>query len=254
MFFYNKDRIKYINTIISETSKYPYTTDIFIHTNCPITLDIFYPYSNGQIVVVYYNLENNELFTNNPLYFPWFIRDHMKNIKDYDVVIYLEDDILIPVNALKYWFKHKDLLLKNNYNLGFTRIEILDNKEYTTDLVYNNRNNKNNFLTKNIVIDDNIYIINDINPYCAMFIYDKEEYNNFINSPYFNPNNIQIYHIREKIAIGLHGIGMSYYKGTLIPLIDGKLDKDCRIYHLPNNYITNTSYSILHLFDDIVKI
>jgi hypothetical protein len=253
-FFYNENRINYVNILIEETSKYPYITDIFIHTNFPLFSDVFLPYNNGNIVIVYYNLENNELFKKNPLYFPWYIRDNMKNIKDYDVIMYLEDDMLIPVNAINYWFKHKDLLIKNNYNLGFLRIEILDNKEYTTDLAYNDRNNKNNFLTKIVEIDNNKYILNDINTYCAMFIYDKLTYNNFLDSPYFNPNNIKPYDIREKIAIGLHGIGMSHYKGTLIPLIDKEIDKDCRIYHLPNNYVNNMTYWILHSFDDLIRI
>ena len=30
-----------------------------------------------------------------------------------------------------------------------------------------------------------------------------------------------------------------WYKGTIIPLINNKLHEDCKIYHLPNNYVTD---------------
>ena len=74
-----------------------------------------------------------------------------------------------------------------------------------------------------------------------MWIYNKNEFYKFVNSKYYNISNIPScnYGLREKSAIGLHGITNFWYKGTLIPLINNKLNENCKIYHLPNNYVKN---------------
>ena len=83
------------------------------------------------------------------------------------------------------------------------------------------------------------YCVNNKNPYCAFWIYNKNEFGKFVNSKYYNINNILQYDIREKSAIGLHGTQTQWYKNTLIPIINNKLIEDCRIYHMPNNYVLN---------------
>ena len=74
---------------------------------------------------------------------------------------------------------------------------------------------------------------------CAFWIYNKTEFNNFVDSKYYNINNISGYGIREQSAIGLHGINTVYYKNTLIPIVNNKLIEECKIYHMPNNYVRN---------------
>ena len=32
---------------------------------------------------------------------------------------------------------------------------------------------------------------------------------------------------------------MGWYKATVIPIENGKLANECKIYHLPNNYVNN---------------
>jgi len=79
--------------------------------------------------------------------------------------------------------------------------------------------------------------LNNKNPYCAFWIYNKSEFNKFVESPYYNIENIDGYDERAASAVGLHGVSTPWYKGTVLPLKDNKLIGDCRIYHMPNNYV-----------------
>ena len=162
--------------------------------------------------------------------------------------MYIEDDILVPYKAIKYWLEYNEKLIEMNYNLGFVRIEVENNIEYITDLDWEK-------LDTIIDLNEKKYCVNNKNPYCAFWIYNKNEFNNFVNSKYYNINNIPGYGIREKSAIGLHGLGTHWYKNTLIPIINNKLIEDCKIYHMPNNYVLdkNTRFATIK-FNEAVKI
>lgn len=227
-YFYLEKRIVLINNIINETNKYECEADIFIHTNNPdLNVTTFDKYTNGKITLLYHN------FTNiNPELLSWTCRDLMKRqIDEYDLFMYIEDDMLVPYKAIKYWLKYSEKLIDLKYNLGFVRIETKDNVEYITDL-YGEK------LDTCIRLDQK-YCVNNKNPYCAFWIYNKKEFNKFINSPYYHIQNIRGYDIRAASAIGLHGNHTPWYKGTLIPMVNDKLIDDCKIYHMPNNYVVN---------------
>lgn len=243
-FFYLEDRILYINKIIDETNKYEYITDIFIHTNNKdLQESAFTTYTNGCIQIIYHDLSNI-----NPFYLTWKCRNLLQQQKnDYDIFIYIEDDILVPYKAIKYWLEYNEKLIEMNYNLGFVRIEVENNIEYITDL-------KGEKIDTIINLDNTRYCVNNKNPYCAFWIYNKNEFNLFVNSKYYNINNIQNYGIRETSAIGLHGVGTDWYKNTLIPIINNKLNEDCKIYHLPNNYvIDNTNLFATIKFNEAIN-
>ena len=254
MTFYNsislRYRFNYINRIIKEICNYPYETDLYIHTNEVFSRKFLIENTNGKIEIIHHDFSNKE---HDPYYLAWSCRSLLKEQKnDYDIFIYIEDDILIPCESLKYWLEHKDELIKNNYNLGFVRIETdAYNNEYLGDL-HNTLK-----LENSLVMSGKKYIINDVNPYCGSWIYDKKEFNVFLNSLYYHGNgNIPyIYGIREGSAIGMNGFGMNIYKNTLIPLdIENKeLHPGCKIYHLENDlmYINETSRSSTILFKDV---
>jgi hypothetical protein len=226
-FYFIESRIQYINRIIEETNSYIHQTDIFIHTNKDLSIDTFTKYTNGMLKII-----NHDLTNINPFKLTWKCRELLWQQKDdYDIFMYIEDDILVPNNAIKYWLEYNETLIDKNFNLGFVRIEINNNEEYITDLP---RQKFDTF----IKINNNEYCINNKNPYCAFWIYNKKEFNRFINSKFYDINNIRGYGIREQSAIGLHGLHTHWYNGTLIPLIDKKIHESCRIYHMPNNYVT----------------
>ena len=228
-FYYLENRIQYINRIIKETNNYKYKTDIFIHTNNnELSSENFIKYNNGLINIIFHDLSNIH-----PYYLTWKCRDLLyKQRYDYDIFMYIEDDILVPNNAIEYWEKYNEKLIELNYNVGFLRIEVDNNgEEYITDL------HGERFDTI-INLDNNTYCVNNKNPYCAFWIYDKKEFNRFVESIYYDINNIRGPCIREKSAYGL--IGSNWYKNTIIPMIDNKLIEDCKIYHMPNNYVSDT--------------
>lgn len=244
-FYFLIDRIMYINNIIDETNKYEYMTDIFIHTNnIDLHKGMFNNYTNGYIKIIYHDLLNTH-----PFYLTWKCRDLLQQQRDeYDIFMYIEDDILVPYKAIKYWLKYNQILLESNYNLGFVRIEVDNSIEYITDLY-------GEIFDTFIDVNEQKYCVNNKNPYCAFWIYNKNEFNNFLNSKYYNINNISGYNTREQSAIGLHGINTNYYKNTLIPIINNKLHEDCKIYHMPNNYVLNkNTYYATIKFNEAVKL
>ena len=244
-FYFIIDRIIYINNIIDATNKYEYTTDIFIHTNnIDLQERMLNNYTNGYIKIIYHDLSNI-----NPFYLTWKCRELLQQQRnEYDIFMYIEDDILVPYKAIKYWLEYNQILLEMNYNLGFLRIEVEDGIEYITDLF------GEKFDTF-INLNETKYCVNNKSPYCSFWIYNKNEFNNFVNSKYYNINNILGYGIREQSAIGLHGIYTHYYKNTLIPIVNNKLIEECKIYHMPNNYVLNKNSSFATIkFNEAVKI
>ena len=243
-FYFLIDRIVYINNIIDETNKYEYTTDIFIHTdNIDLQEGVFNNYTNGCIKIIYHDLS-----TIHPFYLTWKCRELLQQQRnEYDVFMYIEDDILVPYKAIQYWLEYNQILLEMNYNLGFVRIEVEDGIEYITDLY-------GEIFDTFIDLNEKKYCVNNKNPYCAFWIYNKNEFNNFVDSKYYDINNITGYGIREKSAIGLHGSNTNWYKNTLIPIVNNKLIEDCKIYHMPNNYVLdkNTLFATIK-FDEAVK-
>jgi len=226
-FFYIQERMYCINNIIDETNTYEIPTDLFIHTNnTNLSKNSFNEYNNGSINIIYHDLSNC-----NPYFLCWMHRDLIKSqIDDYDIFIYIEDDMLVPYKAIKYWLLYNEELIEMNYNLGFVRIECENDVEYIVDL-------PGVQLDTSITLHDKKYCVNNKNPYCAFWIYNKSEFSRFINSNFYNVSNIPVYDERAACAIGLHGISNYWYNGTVIPIIDNKLTDECKIYHMTNNYV-----------------
>lgn len=244
-FYFLSHRLPYINNIIQETNKYEYTTDIYIHTNSiDLHMGMLPTYTNGSITIVYHSLSGT-----NPFYLTWRCREYLKRQRDdYDIFMYIEDDILVPYTAVKYWSEYNEKLIALNYNLGFVRIEVENDTEYITDLF------GEKFDTF-INIDNEQYCVNNKNPYCAFWIYNKNEFNKFVESKYYDINNITGYGIREQSAVGLHGLETDWYKNTLIPMVGNTLTPRCKIYHMPNNYVTDPNTTLATIkFNDAVKV
>lgn len=242
-FYFLEERVTYINRIIKETDSYDHTTDIFVHTNnIHVNRETFDDYSNGSLTVVHHDLS-----TCHPFMLTWKYRELMKHQRDeYDIFMYIEDDILVPRSAIKYWLDYKNKL--NDYNVGFVRIEYGDDgNEYITDL-------PGKQLDTFVKIQDEVYCVNNINPYCAFWIYDKNDFDTFIKTNFYDKPNLPMYGLREQSAIGMIPQCVGRYKDTVIPVVRGKLIDECKVYHLPNNYVVNNSTSFATIkFDDALK-
>ena len=107
-FFYIEERIQYLKLIIQECQKYFHNTDIFIHSNQQFDLNLDHYYTNGKIKIIVHDLTHIH-----PYKLTWCCRELMKNqVNEYDVFIYGEDDILIYVETLYYWFQNYNSLKK----------------------------------------------------------------------------------------------------------------------------------------------
>lgn len=173
-----------------------------------------------------------------PSFSPIMGKQKICPVDDYDVQIYLEDDIHFKQENLDYWLKYKRVTLSNDYNLGFLRIEKdTDGKELMTDVNWP--------IEEVIQVEGQNFLINDLNPYCGFWIYDKKELRNFIKSKEWK-FKFDGYGIRAKAAVGWHGKNMKRYKETIIPVIKegGKLitPSGAAVHHMPNNYIGKGKY------------
>lgn len=209
---------------------------IFIHTNTNID-DVFKWPKQCFYQTIIHTTRTNE----NPFYLTWKCRTIMKNMKDiFDYICYTEDDILMPEKTFIYWLKYKDICIEHQFNLGFFRIEVdKDQTEFIVDLTKD--------LHKTIKLNDTSFVLNDNNPYVAMWIYDKVEFGKWIDSSLYDIKNIRGYGIQEMSAIGLHGLQTNWFKGTILPIVD--LPK-CKLYHLENKYISHKVFSSIQ-FNEI---
>lgn len=229
-FFYIENRRHYVEKILKETETYPFPVDIFIHTNVNIS---GFSYS-GKLEVVIHDLTNIH-----PYFLTWKCRELLyKQREDYDVFMYLEDDILVPKQAIEYWL-HYSSKLECKYNLGFLRIETSNGLEYITDF------ERGSSLKKTTMICEKNFVVNDVNPYCAFWIYSKKDFALFLTTPAWMYWTMKGIGIREASAFGM----IKMFQ-TVIPLVDDSLDPCCKIYHMPNNYIGSGRFACI-LFNDV---
>lgn len=219
-----RERFIYLKKIVKNYLTINKNIHIFIHTN-KISKD----YKLKDVKYVVHNLKNK-----NPFYLSWKCRLLIeKQRKKYDYFIYSEDDILFTRKNFQYWLKYKNSCIKNNFNLGFVRTEEKNKRIFLTDLF--------NKLKYKLKVSKQMFVVNTVNSYCALWIYDKKELNKFINTKFWKfkwkgKNIFAFYGIREMSAIGWHGKNMSRYKSTIIPLIKNKLHSGAFIKHLSNNH------------------
>ena len=262
-FKFRKERIEYLKLITSEFNKYPFNVDVFIHSDKKFDIDYLNEeYNNGTIVLKKHNLRKYFLYKGWKYRLTFTARKLIaKQKENYDIFIYLEDDILIPLNAIKYWLSNKDLCIENNLNLGFLRIEVKNKVEYLSDITQK--------INKTIDLDDKKFVINNRTPYTAFWIYDKSEFNKWVKSDFYDlkiihgykrknsrllkflklswSKNLQyliydwqhkrIDSVMEANAYGLAHPDLNWYENTIIKLENNKIDKNCRVYHLANTYV-----------------
>ena len=228
------DKIFYLKKIIKSYISISSKISIFIHSNI-ITKETKKLSKIKNVKFIKHNLINQ-----NPRYFPWKCRDLMEKQRNkFDVFIYSEDDILFTKKNFSYWLKHKDICLSSNFNPGFLRYEISKEKKiYSTDVFKP--------LKEFTILNNKKYIINDLNPFYAFWIMDKFEFNNFIKTKIWKfkwkgKNHMAFYDPEVMSGIAWHGLNMSRYKATILPMSGNKIDKSCLIHHMPNNYVNAIS-------------
>lgn len=221
-------RYDYLKENIINLQQLSKTVDIFVHTH-----NSFLDDKKINVKVVKHNLDKNSLDRG---FLTWETRNYMKKfVHLYKYFIYIEHDIKFTKKNLDYWKHYKKFLKNKNFNLGFLIFEKNNEKKEKYSIHLANK------FDKILQLKDQEFIINDVENYCCFWIYEKEVFKKFINSKWWNLNLVLTnyrhkYGNTEKAALGLHALNTKYFKSTLIPLIDNKIDQRCFIEHMTNNY------------------
>ncbi|MBZ9729735.1 hypothetical protein LB467_08535 [Salegentibacter sp. JZCK2] len=242
--------MQYLKKVIEALLEIDSRIDIYIYTNKKILLYKNIPNINLKIFTYRKSLISRfskKSFLDkigikwfiHPFYLAWENRNYIERmVDDYDIQIYLEDDIEFKKENFEYWLKFNKKALSNNYKLGFFRHEIdKKNRRLLTDVTRP--------LTEIIELEGQKFLLNRHNPYCGFWIMDKKELKAFIKSPEWKLE-FDAYGIREKAAIGWHGKNMNRYKGTIVPLLEDTegyiTPHEATVHHLPNNYVGRGSF------------
>ena len=237
-FHYNTNNIQFLYMVIDNILEtYEYDTNIIIDTNTEETLVITNKYPNIQIYV--HSLEH-------PFHLTYVHRKHiLKNIDNYDIILYSEDDILIPFNTIKN-FMEKINYMWPKYIPGFKRCEfsIKNNKYASPDVA-----GKQTIKTSEIIRINGERYFTPKYPnfaYQGFWLLPTKLLKENINIDSFLTMNI----FREHAASYTLGPPPYHcyddnYKGNMflnkIPLIQlndkNQIDEICLVYHTPNKYV-----------------
>ena len=226
--FRNLTRFDYLKENILNLKKLSLPTDIFIHTHNNFLND-----KELDANIINHQINNDDLEKG---YLTWITRPEMKKQKgNYDYYMYLEHDIKFTERNLQYYLRYQKSLSENKFNLGFLIYEKNneDNENYSIHI--------SEKLDKFLNLNSQNFIINDLENYCCFWIYDQNQFNDFINSKWWNfkrkvHNFRHNYGITERSSIGFNALNINYFKATLLPEINSKPDPNCFIEHITNNY------------------
>ena len=247
-------RAEYLRRVLGNLSVIPHDLNVFIYTN--VDLPFVKEFEKLKIRVIkarFRNFRGSRRFLSfvktfshrsyvriaqriDPFYLTWVNRKYvLETVDQYDVQVYLEDDLGFTNATLDYWQKYSPVCIRNGYNLGFllTEEDGESNRRFCAGLWESPE--------RMIEIEGKKFLLNDVNPYCAFWIYNKDELKEFTKSREWE-FRFRGYGVRERSAVGWHGLGMKRYRGTVIPLLqngDGGLsvDPNSAVPHYPNNYV-----------------
>ena len=236
-------RFDFLKENIENLKNLTVKNDIFIHTHNDYLDD---KNLNAKII----NHKINEIDLEKG-HLTWLSRPIMQSQRnDYDHFMYLEHDIKFTERNLQYYLKHQQNLSKNQFHLGYLIYE----KNHNDNLNYSVHITKQ--FDKFLNIENQKYFVNDYENYCCFWLYNKKIFNDFLNTNIWSfkkkLNNFRHnYGITERSALGLHSLNSSYFKATLIPEINFKLDPSCFIEHITNNYFDKFMDKNKKQFNDI---
>ena len=235
-FHYNIDNINFLYKVIDNIiATYDFKTHICVSTNDHRTIELLNKYKDVEVIV--HELEH-------PYHLTYMHRQYMfNNIDNYDIMIYSEDDILIPFKSILD-FLEKIKILWPTYIPSFKRCEYSKNKDkYALLDVHGNQ-----VLSKDDIIHiDGKRYITPAYPnmaYQGFWILPttllKENMSNFLNI------NLHREHAAS-YTLGpppFHNYEENYKGGFFlnkIPLLElnenDQIHEICIVYHTPNRYV-----------------
>jgi hypothetical protein len=204
--------------------EYPrqYETTVMIDTNCQEGRDrIVEKYPNDQVrVCCHENLTH-------PFHLTWMHRYHMQQYKDkYDVYMYVEDDLDIPLENLVNHLKNFQILWPQGVPVFF-RAEEKNGMLYSTDAERPER------IQHMDTIEGRQFVwgLTHPLPYHGCWVCPGEILRSIM------PDNFARVSISRETAASF--LIWEMKKMGYLQWEDGRIARKCIIYHLPNNYVNN---------------
>ncbi len=240
-FHFVEERLEFLNKISEFFLQLSRNTRVFIVTNTE-SLD-----NHKKIVsAVKADIEIYvPKFIGHPYLLTWAHLDVFRNFFQTEQHIthfmYLEDDILITPNNIKYWVEGRDNLRNIGLIPSFLRYELAAQETLmrSTDVKFHVELLK---IPRVNLHNKSYCYINLPNPYQGMYILDRELAKEHLFGPSSSPD-FGIWNIREKAAQGLtfanvpSGCTSRNFVGFDLDV--NQIDPNALIHHTPNNYANN---------------
>ena len=245
-FFFNSKKLKILKKTLKNLSKLNFKKNITVLTNRLNT-------NQKKVIkklIKIRNLDCNlqeirDLPEDNLL--PWYSLNLMrKKIKDKtnSHFMFIEDDILINIDNIKYWIYFRKILKKNNLIPGFIRYEKFRNKKFSVD---NPRKINLKKLPRLETRSKKNGFVNSKFPYHAMYLMDRQLMNNYLSSSAINLDFgftnkfIKSTYPMKELANVSHAylkVPKGYHNNFMIPYCNGKkIPSYCLIQHNEKKYI-----------------
>jgi hypothetical protein len=264
-FFYNEDRIRYLDKLLSnlEVIGQDHQVHVYLYINKYLVPNIRRGRVNVELIVTPYL--DWRILRKFYRYLPWTMRQHvdpfyltwkhrrvvLETLDRYDLQIYLEDDIDFTERSFQYWLDYKGICKRNGYIPGFIRVEFDErtNRRFCTDF-------EPSWVPDTLVEVDGLpFAISG--QYYGLWIYEKEELKRFAQSGKWHLEGGGD-NIRERAALGLHGVKHNMYKANIVPVEQAGenlyvICEECSVHHMPNNYIGHPRFCTLEFPPRIIS-
>jgi hypothetical protein len=242
-FHYVEGRTRYLAQVVENFASYELTRiEVVVDTNSEQTAEFLSTLRGAPHVSVRAEVNKN---LSHPFGLTWAHRAPMTaRHSEFDLCMYLEDDILITWNVLRAWLEDTEKLYDAGFLRGFLRVEEnLDAHKVATDWMETQR--------------PVVYEVAGgryIQPYCpyqAFWVYTARQMRDFMKLPIWAGEGLhqasRLYRydpkwwaspqsMRERAAYGMQYKNPGPHN-VLLPLgPDGQISPDCHVHHLPNTY------------------
>ena len=220
-FHYVEKRLKYLNEVIDSVNEIPTDeTIIIVNSNEIFPSDTIINYAHGL---------------KDPYHLTWEHKKYMQEFlkSDYTHYAYLEDDMKLTTTTMEYWLQTKKLFKDKSFNFipAIHRIEYKDGVAVSLDAT------KKPGVCDAIILDNQKFVFLP-EPYQGMFIMDREDVVEHLNSQYASIGQYHSYGIRESANLGnmYHNVPQGYSHRAVVPVNNFE---QCWVHHVANNYANN---------------
>jgi hypothetical protein len=220
-FHYVEERLKYLDEVITSVNEIPTEQTIIIVNSNEL-------FECEGVVNVAHGLKD-------PYHLTWEHKKYMQEFlkTDYTHYVYLEDDMKLTTKSMDYWKQTKSLF--KSLNLNF--IPAMHRIEYSDGIAYSLDATRKPGPCDAIILEGQKFVFLP-EPYQAMFIMDREDVIEHLNSQFANIGEYHSYGIRESANLGNMYVNVpkGYSHRAVVP-VEGF--ERCWVHHVANNYVDN---------------